>query len=182
MQNSLASLRAYPKTKRRLSLILIAFALLCAYLLFTVFRMQVFSYAKYSEMVRNQISTETPLLAERGSIYGRNGELLAASKTVWRVYLSPVDIHAKSKKSGKDYADLIAKGLSELLGVSYDTVFARAKKNGTIDQTVTLFPFFASTNAKAMPQLPAPITLTSAMILSLLILLKQISFSFLMKY
>ncbi len=126
----------YPITKRRLSVILLAFLLLASYLLFTVFRMQVFGHREYARMVKEQISTATPLLAERGSIYDRNGELLASSKTVWRVYLSPVDIRAKSKEDGVDYASVISDGLSKLLDVPYDTVFSRAKKSNTIDQTV----------------------------------------------
>lgn len=136
MQEHLSLEKAYPKTKRRLLIIMTAFFLLSAYLLFTVFRMQVFGYAKYSQMVKDQITTSTPLLAERGSIYDTNGNLLAASKTVWRVYLSPVDILANTKKHNVDYAKIIASGLSELLNVPYDTVLSRAQKSKTIDQTV----------------------------------------------
>ncbi len=136
MQEHLSLAKAYPRTKKRLIIILTAFFLLSAYLLFTVFRMQVFGYTRYSQMVKDQITTATPLLAERGNIYDANGNLLAASKTVWRVYLSPVDILANTRESNIDYAQIIASGLSELLGVSYETVLSRAKKSKTIDQTI----------------------------------------------
>ncbi len=115
---------------------LTAFVLFAAYLLFSVFRMQVFEYAKYSAMVKEQITTTSPLHAPRGTIYDANGMVLARSKTVWRIYLSPVDIKNASKRDDIDYAALIAEGLSPLLGVNAEVIRARAEKYQTIDQTV----------------------------------------------
>ena len=71
--------------------------------------MQVFSYDKYQQKVLNQVTTTSHLRARRGTIYDGAGNVLAESKTEWRVFLSPVDIRDCSKKSGRDYAGEISK-------------------------------------------------------------------------
>ena len=65
----------------------------------------------------------TSLSAQRGTIYDRNGEILAMSGTVWTVYLSPVDIDSEEERS------LIAKGLSEILDVSEEFVLEKSQRN-----------------------------------------------------
>lgn len=136
MTDRASQMKAFVQTRRRVSLMLFCFFLIAVYLLTTVFRMQVFDFLRYKRMVEEQITTVTPLLAERGSILDANGSILAESKTVWRVYLSPVDILSRTKQDGVDYAKTIADGLSAILGVSCDTIESRARKSNTIDQTV----------------------------------------------
>ncbi len=136
MTDRASQMKAFVRTRRRVSIMLFVFFLVGAYLLATVFRMQVFEFLRYRQMVNEQITTVTPLLAERGAILDANGGILAESKTVWRVYLSPVDIRSRSKEDAVDYTAIIASGLSAILDVPYETIEARAKKSNTIDQTV----------------------------------------------
>ena len=98
--------------------------------------MQVFGHSRYSQMVEEQVRTASPLAAPRGTIYASDGTVLACDRTVWRIYLSPVDIREESERDGVDHAETIANGLSSLLGVDRAVILARAKKTGTIDQTV----------------------------------------------
>lgn len=136
MRNEISGKRVFHYTRRRAYILLTAFFLIGAYLLLTVFRMQVFSHAYFSDMVADQITTGSPLKAERGNIYDANGNLLATNITVWRIYLSPVDIREASEERGIDYAAVIADGLSSILGVDRDLILRRARQSKTLDQTV----------------------------------------------
>ncbi len=122
--------------RKRLAVLLIVFLLLTLYLLCFIFRLQIFHFGAYQEKVLEQITVGSSLPASRGTIYDRNGNVLAKNKTVWRIYLSPVDISKKSRRSGKDYASIIADGLASLLRVDRDTVYEKATKKGYLDQTV----------------------------------------------
>ena len=101
-----------------------------------LFRMQIFGYDEYQQKVLEQITVGSALRADRGNIYDRNGNLLAASKTTWRIYISPVDIRASAKKSGVEEAKAIARGLSEILGKDYETVYKKTQKYYLLDETI----------------------------------------------
>ncbi len=96
-------------------------------LLIRILLIQTVSFEKYQEKVLNQITTETPIPANRGKIYDRNGNVLATNITTYRVFISPSGIKSamQEREEGDttDYADLVAQGLSELLEqVEYETV------------------------------------------------------------
>ena len=95
-------------------------------LLFRILLIQTVSFDKYQSKVLNQITTESPVAANRGKIYDRNGNVLATNITTYRVFVSPSGIQSAQEElpeeSTTDYADLIATGLTEILGVSYDEV------------------------------------------------------------
>ncbi len=59
--------------------------------------------------------------ASRGTIYDRNGNIMAISATAQNVVISPRDIADKELD-----LHLIASGLSEILGVDYDTIIKKA--------------------------------------------------------
>ncbi len=122
--------------KDRVRILLIFFSLCLLYFLFTLFRMQVFGYQSYQSKVLRQITVGSSLSAERGEILDRNGVVLATNQTVWRIYLSPVDIQKARKKDGKDYAAIIAEGLGELLGLDKEELFKKASASAYLDQTV----------------------------------------------
>ena len=72
--------------------------------------------------VEQQLSN-TALTAKRGSIYDRNGNVLAQSITVWDIVLEPANI--KSDEDGM----IIAKGLHDILGTDVQEVFEQTKEN-----------------------------------------------------
>ena len=127
---------SYPVARRRVCALFFTFLFFGSFLLVRIFGMQVFGYARYVRMVEEQVRTDSPLTAPRGTIYASDGTVLACDRTVWRIYLTPVDIREESERDGTDYAALIADGLSPLLGVDREVVRGRAKKSGTLDQTV----------------------------------------------
>ena len=107
-------------------------------LLLRILIIQTVSFEKYQSKVINQMTTESPVLANRGKIYDRNGNVLATNVTTYRVFISPSSISSAQKEDGKNYSDLIAKGLSSLLeDVSYDKVYEQATKyTNKLDRTI----------------------------------------------
>ncbi|MBE6564976.1 MAG: PASTA domain-containing protein [Ruminococcaceae bacterium] len=103
-----------------------AWLLLCARL----FLLQIVDYEKYQQNVIDSIQRTSEVSAERGQIYDRNMTVLATNVTVWRVFISPVDIEDDTQ------ARFIARGLSEILNVDYDTILTRARKENRADETV----------------------------------------------
>lgn len=122
--------------KKRLQILICILSLLMLYLLFTLFRLQIVGYEAYQRKVIEQITIGSSLSAERGTIYDANGNILATNQTVWRIYISPVDIKKGMKRKGVPYDDMIAKGLSSILEIDYDVIYAKAQKSAYLDQTV----------------------------------------------
>lgn len=69
--------------------------------------------------VAQQLRT-TSITADRGSIYDRNGNILAVSQTVWTVFISPADIP-------DEQVPMLAEGLGRILGVNPESVMEGAK-------------------------------------------------------
>lgn len=78
---------------------------------------------EYKALAADQQLQDTVLAAKRGDIYDRNGETLATSATAWTVYITPRDIESDEERQ------LIASGLSEILGLDYEKVYEQTKKS-----------------------------------------------------
>ncbi len=74
--------------------------------------------------VSQQLIT-TSVSAKRGSIYDRNGNVLAQSVTVWKIILEPAHIDNDKPEE----AMVVAEGLSKILGVDKMEVFERTKED-----------------------------------------------------
>ncbi len=105
---------------------MLCFAILCVRLIV----LTVLKHDEYAEKARDNIQSETPLAAKRGVIYDRNMNVLAVSITTWRVYISPRDIKDDAE------AERLARGVSDILGLDYETVLSGAKNNATRDRTL----------------------------------------------
>lgn len=116
--------------KWRLFAILTVFALFAGLIIFNLVNIQIRDIKGYKAMAFDQYMVETPIGAERGIIYDRNMNIIAVSTTVERVFISPVDI--KDQKEAVD----ISKALSEILGVDYDTIYAKSQKANRRDETI----------------------------------------------
>ena len=93
-------------TRKRIHIIAIAFILFSAYLLVNLFKLQVLSHSYYKDKVYDQITTTSPLRADRGNIYDANMNLLAATNTDYRIFISTREIKRKKKESGIDYTKI----------------------------------------------------------------------------
>ncbi len=126
------------ETNRRIPtrsmLILLACVALWGVLILKLFKLQIIDYDYYQGKVLSNIQRMTTLTATRGEIYDSNMNKLASNYTVYRIFISPRDIDADS--DSEEQAKLISKGLSDILGVDYDKIFAMTKKKHRADETV----------------------------------------------
>ncbi len=88
-----------------------------AVLLVRILLIQTVGFEKYQTKVLEQITTESKVPAARGKIYDRNGNVLATNVTTYRVFVSPSGIKSAEEEDGKNYTEIVSKGLSEILGV-----------------------------------------------------------------
>ncbi|NLO47320.1 MAG: PASTA domain-containing protein [Clostridiales bacterium] len=108
---------------------IVAFAVLVAQL----YKIQIQSHDLYqSEAVEQQVR-ETTINASRGTIYDANMQVLAMSASVDTVYISPVEMLKYEEDSS-----LIALRLSEILGVSYESIMAKWEDTKSWYKTVAV--------------------------------------------
>lgn len=111
---------------RRSTLIGIIIFAVFGVLLIRILLIQTVDFEKYQSRVIQQMTTESPVPANRGKIYDRNGNILATNVTTYQIFVDPAAVKRAEDEEGKKYADGIAKGLSSLLedeGVTYDFVY-----------------------------------------------------------
>ena len=78
--------------RRTLVLMIVCGILAFVVLIAQLFRLQIIHHEKYESMAIEQQVRETTVKASRGTIYDRNGRVLAASADVYTVFLSPAEI------------------------------------------------------------------------------------------
>ncbi len=118
------------KVKPRYRLIAVAILVAWSVLIGRLFFLQVSSYDEYRQKTLDNITRETTVSADRGTIYDRNGVVLAQNKTVERVFISPIDIDGEQERK------LIAEKLSEILDLDYETVYNKTGKVKRKDETI----------------------------------------------
>lgn len=85
--------------------------------------LQTYMAEELQQRAVNQQLTTTSVSAKRGSIYDRNGNILAQSITVWKIVLEPANIDTDEEGM------IVAEGLSEILGVDKNEVFEQTKED-----------------------------------------------------
>ncbi|MFQ8602005.1 MAG: penicillin-binding transpeptidase domain-containing protein [Anaerovoracaceae bacterium] len=84
---------------------------------------QIVRGSEYSEKAVEQQTRDTPIEAERGSIYDTNGNELAVSVTCYTIWARPTDVKSgKTEKEKNTKIENVAKTLSENLGMEYEEV------------------------------------------------------------
>mgnify|MGYP003300221385 CR=1 FL=1 len=127
---------AKKSTERRIVAVLTAFAIFGCFLLYNVLRLDYFGYDYYRNKTYDQVTTSSALKAERGAIFDSNMNILAATKTEWRIFISTRDIKKAEKESGIDYSEIIADGLAAILSLDGDTLLKKIKESNVLDVTI----------------------------------------------
>lgn len=70
---------------------------------------------------------DTPISAKRGTIYDKNGKILAQSASVWQVVMAPA--YFDDGAEGDEQRSFVAKRLSEILGVDEAETLEDTKQN-----------------------------------------------------
>ena len=84
-------------------------------------QIQIFQHDEYDAAAIAQQVRETTVSAARGTIYDRNGAILAISAGVDTVYISPAEIERNNEDK-----EAIARGLAEILDADYETILKKA--------------------------------------------------------
>ena len=118
------SSREPTKSMLRRTLFLLAVCGIVAFIVLgaRLFKLQVVDHNYYEGLALSQQVRETSSMASRGTIYDTNMMVLAMSSDVETVFISP----AEMAKNNED-PTLIAKGLSQILGVDYADILDKTK-------------------------------------------------------
>lgn len=96
-----------------------------------LFRLQILQHDELEAKAISQQVRSTTVSASRGTIYDRNGKILAASGDVSTIFISPAEI----SRNDEDPV-LIAQGLSEILGVDYGKILEMTQDTSSWYKTV----------------------------------------------
>lgn len=126
---------------KRSAIVLLGIIAVFAILLIRILWIQTVDFDRYLSKVIDQMTTQSSVSAERGKIYDRNGNVLATNITTYRVFISPSSIssnQAEASKNGENvnYAEKIARGLSEILSVDYENVLKQTTYTRYLDRTI----------------------------------------------
>lgn len=113
-----------------------AILLFAGYIVFTLYDVAVNRSEYYRSKANNQQIDSFTINANRGTIYDRNGKILAQSTTVWDVILNPVQIRnidGVDEEGNPDNTkiNLIAEGLAEILDLDEKELLDRIMSSET---------------------------------------------------
>ncbi len=131
-KNSKFIQKANVQTQRRtLSLVIVcgiaAFLVMAVHL----YRIQITKHDFYEQRAVEQQLRETTVSASRGTIYDANMKVLAMSASVETIFISPAEL-----KTYNEDPEFIAKGLSEILGLDYNSIMEKWKDTGSWYKTI----------------------------------------------
>ncbi|MEA4965800.1 MAG: penicillin-binding transpeptidase domain-containing protein [Oscillospiraceae bacterium] len=110
-----------PLLSRTFILLVVCGVLVFIPLVFTLYKLMVSQHDYFEGLAISNQTRSTEVTASRGTIYDRNMNVLSTSATVENIFIDPNGIEAN-----KQDLDLIASGLSEILGVQESFVKEQA--------------------------------------------------------
>lgn len=110
--------------------------LLCGVVVFAalgvrLYKLMIVDHDYYEGLAIEQQTRETTVAASRGTIYDTNGNALAVSATAYNVFISPAEMQMYNESP-----DYVARGLSEILGVDYDSIIEKSKDTRSWYKTI----------------------------------------------
>ena len=105
-----------------------------------LYDIQIINFKSFQDKAIQQQTGDSVISQQRGIIYDRNMKILASNAPVEQVFISPADIETEEE------ALLIAEGLSRILGVDYNEVYAKTQKKNRKDETIKNYVEMAETN------------------------------------
>lgn len=126
------------KVLKRSAVICAVITVLLLLLCLRIFSIQLFDFKKYEQKVIDQITQVTPVAADRGEIYDKNGIVIATNITTYRLFIDPAVIAQQTANDAQGYAEIIAKGLSQIesLELTYDEIIAQTTYTRYRDRTL----------------------------------------------
>lgn len=87
-----------------------------------LFYLQTYMAPELQKRAVNQQLADTTISAKRGSIYDRNGRVLAQSATVWKIVIAPIYLETDQQRH------IVANGLAEILELDADDIYKKTLK------------------------------------------------------
>ena len=103
-------------------------------LAFRLYELQVVNAAYFESRALSGQLRHTTIMASRGAIFDANGNIMAMSAPSTNIFLSPLEIITHEQDTG-----LIARGLSEILGVSEEMILARMERTSSQYERIKMF-------------------------------------------
>ncbi len=124
------------KTVKRCLIVIGAFICFASFLLVNILKLDLWMYDYYKDKAFDQITTTSSLKAERGNIYDANMNLLATTKTTWRIFVSTKELRTRIKSDNKDYYAIISIGLQDILSLDYNETYKKLSTSNVLDVTL----------------------------------------------
>jgi len=121
-QRGKAGTRPNNELERRTRFVIIVCGLLACFLIYRLFEVMILNHSYYEELAVNSQTRETSVMAHRGTITDRNGNVLAINASAETVFISPHEISER-----REDVTLIADFLSELLDVDRQYIVDRCR-------------------------------------------------------
>ena len=112
--------------RRTLFLLMVCGIVAFLVLALRLFKLQVIDHNFYETKAIDQQVRETTVTAARGTIYDTNMKILAMSASVDDIVINP-----RAIKMNKEDAELIARTLSDILGLDYNDILAKTAKTNS---------------------------------------------------
>lgn len=113
--------RPTPSMIARFNVLRLFFVFAFAALVARFYYLQIIEHDKYEQIAVSQQTSDITVTAKRGTIYDVNGNELAVSASAYMVTISPNEI------VDDDIAKRLSEGLSEILGVDYESVYKKTQ-------------------------------------------------------
>lgn len=104
---------------RYIVVVLLAIGIFVAGLIIQMYRWQVLSYERFSQMAKTLHVQDARLPTSRGTIYSEDGSVLAVDKAVWGVYAS-ISSDPNDRERFEEQRDKFIEDVSSILSVSKD--------------------------------------------------------------
>lgn len=123
------------RTLKRASVLAVILIAAFLFLAFRIFAIQLFDFTRYQKKVIDQLTTESPVRANRGEILDAMGRVLATNKTVYRISVFPNVI--AGAENAEEVAAWIATGLADAVeGLTAEKVSEHISHTGELERTV----------------------------------------------
>lgn len=139
--------------QRRTLVLMLVFGVIAFLALFAqAYELTIVEHEDLQDRASQQQTASTVISASRGSIFDRNGELLAVSASADTIFLDPKAISDRAKEldgerekklekglkegetlpmTGASYKDMIASTLAEILGLDADSIYEKMEKTNS---------------------------------------------------
>ncbi len=121
---------------KRIIFMMCIFGFIAVLVVSKLVNVQLINGESYQAKAADQQTRDTIITPKRGVIYDRNMKELAISATVETVYIAPVELADEEGKDRSEDRKKVARTLSEILELDYETVLAKTEKSKSYYQVI----------------------------------------------